>query len=59
MKELNANQLENLEGGKFWGKDCYWQTSPGGCSETYFCDYYTFWIKVDSDPKDFRQTGLC
>lgn len=22
MKELNVTQLENLEGGKFWGETC-------------------------------------
>lgn len=59
MKELNANQLESLEGGKFWGKKCHWETSPQGCTETYYCDYYALWIKVDTVPMDLRQTGLC
>ncbi|MFW6220027.1 MAG: hypothetical protein ACOC33_04230 [bacterium] len=45
MKTLDFNQMENLEGGKFWGKHDYrcHTTSLG----TYCCwDYAAFWIDV-------------
>lgn len=55
MKELNANQLENLEGGKFFG----WTTlstdfvddatCPTGKREQYTQEYRVFWIISASD----------
>jgi hypothetical protein len=51
MKKMNENQLQNLEGGKFWGStssNCVTESSGGGCYTTY-CDYtsYAFWIVVE------------
>lgn len=47
MKELNVNQLENLEGGKFWGSDnCRWEGNA--CYSYEVCDYYVLWINTGS-----------
>ena len=43
MKELNLNQLENLEGGKFWGKETVCTTA--GCATTCYTNTYRFWIR--------------
>ena len=59
MKELSVNKLQNLEGGKFWGSECYWTVSASGCTATRWCDYYVFWIRTDHEPVDVQQTGLC
>lgn len=44
MKELNVNQLENLEGGKFWGKTCgkTFELEEGSCYRV--CTKFRFWI---------------
>lgn len=42
MKELSVNKLENLEGGKFWGKTCTTYTILGKCYEN--CKIQRFWI---------------
>jgi hypothetical protein len=45
MKELNVNQLENLEGGrKFWGTQCgtSYSIEEGSCYQN--CTHYVFWI---------------
>lgn len=48
MKELNVNQLENLEGGRFWGTECGdWGHIGGGCY-VRTCTYDVFWIEVTS-----------
>lgn len=48
MKELSLNKLENLEGGKFWGKDCgNWGSLGGGCL-VRTCTYSVLWIEVNS-----------
>lgn len=44
MTELNVNQLENLEGGTFWGNDCgNWGYIGGGCY-IRTCKKKRFWI---------------
>ena len=51
MKELNVNQLENLEGGKFWGWTCSDEYYIGGtCYQT--CQHQVFWI-VDVSPQPY------
>lgn len=50
MKELNVNQLENFEGGKFWGTDCSgatWGHVGGGCY-VRTCKRRAFWISYDT-----------
>ena len=44
MKELNVNQLENLEGGKFWGSSESCTTA--GCATTCYTSKYRFWIRT-------------
>lgn len=45
MKELSLEKLENLEGGKFWGKDCGQKYSiAGSCYQN--CTYRVFWVKT-------------
>jgi hypothetical protein len=49
MKKLNLNQMEKIEGGKFWGKEysCVQTgTDPvGGYPVYYECDnVWRFWI---------------
>ncbi|WP_158838327.1 hypothetical protein [Polaribacter sp. L3A8] len=51
MKELNVNQLENLEGGKFIGKSCGGGGSIGGGKCVRTCKYQVFWIKVSEGPE--------
>lgn len=48
MKELNANQLENLEGGKFWGST---NTQTLDSSGMYYCThrYEVFGITTNFD----------
>lgn len=48
MKELNVNQLENLEAGKFWGTDCGQWGYLGGDCWVRTCTYDVFWVEVDS-----------
>ncbi len=50
MKKLEMNQMENLEGGKFWGwgpwrpmSDCI------NGKQTMIRDYYAFWLDVGND----------
>jgi len=47
MKTLDFNQMENLEGGKFWGKDdfnCHHTSAYG----LYCCwNYYAFGIVIN------------
>lgn len=47
MKELSLEKLENLEAGKFWGKDCgeiTYPIEPGSCYRN--CTYRVFWVKT-------------
>lgn len=55
MKELNVNQLENLEAGKFWGKSCgdSWSLEAGSCFRS--CSYSVFWIRV----KKYSEVVTC
>lgn len=57
MKKLNVEQMENLQGGAFWGIDnCspvegtqYVFEHNGGvweCEQTWKCTYFMFWIPV-------------
>ena len=57
MKKLNVEQLENVQGGTFWGSG---NCSPkegtqrifehnGGvweCEQTWVCDFFMFWIPM-------------
>lgn len=47
MKELNVNQLENLEGGRFWGETCSTGSIGGGQCVTS-CKYQMFWVTVST-----------
>jgi hypothetical protein len=49
MKKMNENQLQNLEGGKFWGWSCgrSYSIEPGSCYQN--CTHYVFWINNDTD----------
>lgn len=54
MKKMNENQLQNLEGGKFWGSDCGPQINfPDGTCFTY-CVSYAFWIRIS---EGFKSCG--
>lgn len=48
MKELNVNQLENLEGGKFWGRTVScgqtYSIEPGSCYVNCRVTYQVFWV---------------
>ncbi len=47
MKKLELNQMENLEGGKFWG---WGPARCGTCSggvQLCTSNYYALWIVVD------------
>lgn len=48
MKELNLQQLENLEGGKFWGRTNRQTLMSNG---SYYCytQYQVFWTTVSSN----------
>lgn len=49
MKKLELNQMENLEGGKFWG---WGETRWSDCVDGYqlgTTTYYMLWMNVDSD----------
>ncbi|MEN8126053.1 MAG: hypothetical protein ABFR32_13100 [Bacteroidota bacterium] len=49
MKELSFEKLENLEGGKFWGRSCGPAYEIAGqCYRT--CARYMFWIRYDEGP---------
>ncbi|WP_175418914.1 hypothetical protein [Aureibaculum algae] len=54
MKELSLEKLENLEGGKFWGKEDVNVYSEDGCTKTTYRRRYAFWIKYDSEPIDVQ-----
>lgn len=48
MKELNVNQLESLEAGKFWGRSCRTHDmGVGQCLKT--CSSYIFWIRTRTE----------
>jgi hypothetical protein len=48
MKKINENQLEKLEGGRFWGWSCgsSYSIEQGSCYRT--CVYRAFWTAVPS-----------
>jgi hypothetical protein len=47
MKKLNVENLEKIQGGKFWGSGNYYDTTGCDDGEKIVCnDYYIFWIKV-------------
>ena len=49
MKKLELNQMEGLEGGKFWGwSDWSWGPCNGGL-QAGTRHYYAIFIDVDSD----------
>jgi hypothetical protein len=54
MKELNVNQLENLEGGRFWGSEtnCVY----GDCTKTCYKTKYRFWFDVGTELDSFELT---
>ncbi len=44
MEKLNLEQMENIQGGIFWGDETVY-INEGGCS--YSCKQkYMFWIRV-------------
>jgi hypothetical protein len=49
MEELNFEQMESTQGGKFWGSD----SGCHGCDETghktCWSTYYVFWISTGYD----------
>lgn len=49
MKKMNENQLQNLEGGKFWGWSCgsSYSIEPGSCYQN--CTHYVFWMNNGTD----------
>ena len=54
--ELRLNQMENTQGGKFWGKSCvrsgdmYLEETNGTleCWQDWSCSYSVFWIPIAS-----------
>ncbi|WP_445748600.1 hypothetical protein [Polaribacter sp.] len=50
MKELNANQLENLEGGKFFGRTVScgqpYSIEPGSCYKNCVVTFQVFWLET-------------
>jgi hypothetical protein len=46
MKELTLEKLENLEAGKFWGKDCGPDIPLPGGTCIKMCTYRVFWAKL-------------
>ena len=58
MKTLSLNQMENLQGGKFWGSETNCVNDgplvdwDGVCGVTCYTDYYVFWIRMDSYESD-------
>jgi hypothetical protein len=52
MKELSVKKLENLEGGKFWGRECstlYYLDDSGEVNCWQYCEFHVFWISVGSE----------
>ena len=49
MKKLEVNQMENLEGGKFWGSETKNIGDCGPQGQFQVTTYYTFWIGVSYD----------
>ena len=49
MKKMSENQLQNLEGGKFWGWSCgaSYSIEPGSCYQN--CTHYVFWFENGTD----------
>lgn len=49
MKELNVEQMETVQGGKFWGNETNCTNCIGVPGETGFRDchstYYVLWMK--------------
>ena len=50
MKKLDLNQMENIEGGKFWGIDPACGDCIDGRRECEF-NVHRFWFIVDSMPE--------
>ncbi len=55
MKKLSLTQMENLQGGKFWGGETTcsykfeYETSRGDvCSYICTAKHYIFWINIDT-----------
>lgn len=46
MKKMNENQLQNLEGGKFWGKTCGPEIHFPNGDCTQYCVFFAFWIRL-------------
>jgi hypothetical protein len=50
MKELNVNQLENLEGGKFFGRTVScgqtYPIEPGSCYTNCVVTFQVFWLET-------------
>jgi hypothetical protein len=47
MEKLNLEQMENIQGGKFWGDEIV-HHNLGGC--TWTCKQkYMFWFKVGDE----------
>ncbi|NEW84843.1 MAG: hypothetical protein GZ094_21085 [Mariniphaga sp.] len=47
MKKLSFEQMENVQGGTFFGTGDYYQNSSCLDGKTVVCnDYYVFWIRV-------------
>ena len=64
MKNLELKQMENIEGGKFWGSvmtSCTAVTNgAGGVLYYYGCsDYYMLWIRVTSGTCNFYNDNGC
>lgn len=50
MKKLEVNQMENLEGGKFWGTGEW--TAMGSCTnghQTVYQNTYALWFVVERE----------
>ena len=63
MKNLNFEQMECLQGGKFWGseRECSQQVyvGEGLCNWSCWTNYYVFWIDVDTYDVDAYYNQPC
>ncbi|MDR0661591.1 MAG: hypothetical protein LBG19_12580 [Prevotellaceae bacterium] len=59
-KKLSFEQMENLQGGKFWGDDRNCNKillDNGRCAGFCITNSYIFWIKVSTDFEIYPEAG--
>ena len=65
MKKLELNQMENLEGGKFWGTaTTYGACAPNvdgtsGCTQGIYTQYFVMWIATGEPEPAGSQACSC